>query len=72
MADSDRKARSAEEYLGNREELLHELAQLQESMAETKRSYEFQISELERQHVQDRCWHADCSVLLFNSSRACV
>ena len=32
MADSDRKARSAEEYLGMREELLKEKASLQEQM----------------------------------------
>lgn len=55
MADSDRKARSAEEYLGMREDLLKQLAELQEKMQESKKKYEHQISELEREHVKDRC-----------------
>jgi hypothetical protein len=55
MADSDRKARSAEEYLGMREELLKGKAKLQEQMQDMRTQYELQISEIERQHVQDRC-----------------
>lgn len=54
MADSDRKARSAEEYLGMREELLKEKASLQEQMQDMRTQFELQISEIERQHVQDR------------------
>eukprot|EP00892_Ulva_mutabilis_P011652 jgi/Ulvmu1/885/UM100_0040.1 len=54
MADSDRKARSAEEYLGMREDLLKQLAELQEKMQESKKQFEHQISELEREHVKDR------------------
>lgn len=54
MADSDRKARSAEEYLGMREDLLKQLAELQEKMQESKKQFEYQISELEREHVKDR------------------
>lgn len=54
MADSDRKARSAEEYLGKREELLKEKATLQEQMQDQRTQFELQISEIERQHVQDR------------------
>lgn len=55
MADSDRKARSAEEYLGMREDLLKQLAELQDKMQESKKQFEHQISELEREHVKDRC-----------------
>ena len=55
MADSDRKARSAEEYLAKREELLAEMAGLREALAAQKSLAERQVSELERQHVQDRC-----------------
>lgn len=54
MADSNRKARSAEEYLGMREDLLKQLTELQEKMQESKKQYEHQISELEREHVKDR------------------
>lgn len=54
MADSDRKARSAEEYLGMREELLKEKASLQEQMQDMRTQFDIQISEVERQHVQDR------------------
>lgn len=60
MADSDRKARSAEEYLGMREDLLKQLAELQEKMQESKKKYEHQISELEREHVKDRCGFCAC------------
>lgn len=54
MADSDRKARSAEEYLGMREELLKEKANLQEQMQDMRTQFDLQMSEVERQHVQDR------------------
>jgi hypothetical protein len=54
MADSDRKARSAEEYLGKREELMQEKAALQQEMQDMRAQFEQQISEIERQHVQDR------------------
>ena len=73
MADSDRKARSAEEYLGMREELLKEKASLQEQMQDIRNQFEHQISEMERQHVQDRCdislytsswWHVITSLNL--------
>jgi hypothetical protein len=53
--DSDRKARSAEEYLGKREELLSQLQELRDQIVKDKQASVQQINELERQKVQDRC-----------------
>ena len=58
MADSERKARSAEEYLGKREVLMNELARLKVALAEQKAAGERTVAELERKHVQDRCYNA--------------
>ena len=60
MADSDRKARSAEEYLSKREGLLAELALLKVQVADEQHKGEVQLRELERQHVQDRCASSAC------------
>jgi hypothetical protein len=54
MGDSERKARSAEEYLCKREELLKEIQSLKDQIVEQKELASKQVSELERQHVQDR------------------
>jgi DNA repair exonuclease SbcCD ATPase subunit len=55
MADSERKARAAEEYLGRREALLADLAAAKAAASEQKAAAERHASELERKHVQDRC-----------------
>jgi hypothetical protein len=60
MGDSERKARSAEEYLCKREELLKEIQSLKDQVAEQKDLAAKQVSELERKHVQDR-WDTSSS-----------
>ena len=57
VLDAERKARSAEEYLGKREALLGELAALKAALADARAGGARAVSELERQHVQDRCAH---------------
>ena len=60
VLDAERKARSAEEYLGKREALLGELAALKAALADARAGGARAVSELERQHVQDRCAALRC------------